>query len=66
MKAFHNEKEGISDVASRLKAIIETAVDGIITIDERGRIELANPATCQIFGYDARSEERRVGKECSP
>lgn len=53
MKAFHNEKEGISDVASRLKAIIETAVDGIITIDERGRIELANPATCQIFGYDA-------------
>jgi PAS domain S-box-containing protein len=47
-----SEKESILDIASRLKAVIETAVDGIITIDERGRIEFANPATCKIFGYD--------------
>ncbi len=44
--------ESISDVASRLQAIIETAVDGILTIDDRGTIEFANPATCKIFQYD--------------
>jgi two-component system, LuxR family, sensor kinase FixL len=43
--------DNISDIASRLRAIIETAVDGIITIDEFGQIESANPATCKIFGY---------------
>lgn len=46
-------KESINDLESRHKAIIETAVDGIITIDERGVIELVNPAACKIFGYDA-------------
>jgi two-component system, LuxR family, sensor kinase FixL len=52
MEHWNKDSESISDVASRLKAIIETAVDGIITIDEYGRIEAANPATCRIFGYD--------------
>jgi PAS domain S-box-containing protein len=36
-----------------LQAIIETAVDGIITIDERGTIRSINPAGAQIFGYTA-------------
>ena len=34
-----------------LKAVVETAVDGIITIDEKGTIITANPATKEIFGY---------------
>ncbi|MEM6263296.1 MAG: PAS domain S-box protein [Bacteroidota bacterium] len=38
--------------ASRLSAIIETAIDGIITIDERGTIETMNPAASAIFGYE--------------
>ncbi len=39
------------DTESRLKAIIETAVDGIITIDSRGTIESLNPAAGKLFGY---------------
>lgn len=34
-----------------LNAIIESAVDGIITISEKGVIESANPAAEKLFGY---------------
>lgn len=40
-----------SDSNARLRAIIETAIDGIITIDSRGIIESANPAAAKLFGY---------------
>jgi two-component system sensor kinase FixL len=36
----------------RLKAIIDTAIDGIITIDSHGLIETVNPAAARLFGYD--------------
>ncbi|MDB4903272.1 MAG: fixL 3 [Mucilaginibacter sp.] len=37
--------------AALLKSIIENAIDGILTIDERGRIESINPAACKLFNY---------------
>jgi PAS domain S-box-containing protein len=38
--------------ASRLNAILESAVDAIITIDDAGKIETVNPAAKRLFGYD--------------
>lgn len=42
----------VMDNESRLKAIIDTAIDGIITIDQRGIIETLNPAAAAIFEYE--------------
>lgn len=46
-----------------LIAIIENAIDGIITIDDRGLIENINPAALQLFGFETREE--LLGKNVS-
>ncbi len=45
-----------------MRSIIKAAVDAIITIDQRGNIESANPATERMFGY---SERELIGRNVS-
>lgn len=50
----HRETERrLRDRDARMHAIVNTAVDGIVTIDRRCRIELFNPAAERMFGYQA-------------
>jgi two-component system, LuxR family, sensor kinase FixL len=41
------------------RSIVESAVDGIVVIDGRGRIEAFNPGAERLFGY---TEEEVIGK----
>ncbi len=38
---------------SHLKAVLESVIDGIITIDEKGKVNTFNPGAENIFGYSA-------------
>ena len=55
-------RPGLSDTEQRLRAILETAVEGIITIDEHGILESINPAAEKTFGYEA---QEVIGKNVS-
>jgi len=57
-RAINNQLE--SEI--RQRTILESVVDSLITIDERGIIESANPATETMFGYPV---AEMVGKNVS-
>ena len=47
---------------AKIRTILETAPDGIITIDEHGIVESFNTSAGQIFGY---AQENVIGKDVS-
>ena len=48
--------------AALLYALVDNAIDGIITIDDTGIIESINPSACVLFAY---SQEELIGKNIS-
>jgi len=56
---LHEHERAVSATSARLHAVLQNAVDGIITLDEHGRIESCNPAAERVFG---RGGDEMVGQ----
>lgn len=54
------QREALRDSSTRINAIVSNVVDGIVTVDDNGRIESANPAAASMFGCSA---DELVGSE---
>jgi PAS domain S-box-containing protein len=57
-----NLEERLRASEARWRAVVESAVDGIVVIDTRGRIEGYNPAAQRLFGY---AEDEVIGRNVS-
>jgi PAS domain S-box-containing protein len=44
------QREALRESSARISAIMNNVVDGIITVDEKGRIESINPTAASMFG----------------
>ena len=51
--ALDATRRALEESQARAHAVLGTTVDGVITIDARGRIETFNVGAERIFGYDA-------------
>lgn len=59
-------QEAMREREARLRAILDGAADGIITVDQHGRIESLNSAAASIFGYSLHELEGRVMEDIAP
>ncbi|HEV8608377.1 MAG TPA: PAS domain S-box protein [Tepidisphaeraceae bacterium] len=59
ISARREAEQALRESEGRLRAIVETAVDAIITIDEDGAVSTFNPAAMRLFGY---APEEVIGK----
>ncbi|WP_230404053.1 PAS domain S-box protein [Undibacterium curvum] len=44
-------EQAMQDQAAHTQAILDNVLDGIITVNHKGRIDAVNPAAANIFGY---------------
>lgn len=53
IRHIKRETHALQESESRYNSIIETSVDGIITIDKNGVVKTLNPAAEKMFGYSS-------------
>jgi PAS domain S-box-containing protein len=51
-RSFNKVASALVSSSAYRQAVVDNAVDGIITIGDDGRIDSVNPAAARIFGYD--------------
>ncbi|MFJ5370714.1 ATP-binding protein, partial [Bosea sp. CER48] len=54
VEALRLDAEARDDRIAELTAVLDTATDGVVTVDDRGRILSLNKAAEALFGYDQR------------
>jgi diguanylate cyclase (GGDEF)-like protein/PAS domain S-box-containing protein len=52
-------QRAVEEGERRLRATMNSVIDGILTVTEAGTVESANPAAARIFGYEA---EQMIGR----
>ncbi|WP_426322839.1 response regulator [Pseudoduganella sp. R-43] len=50
---IHERTDQLEDANVRISTVVDSVGEGIVTIDEQGRIETFNRAASEIFGYSA-------------
>jgi PAS domain S-box-containing protein len=53
MASTPNRPSAVRETEERMRSVVNHVVDGIISIDEAGKITTFNPAAERIFGYEA-------------
>lgn len=66
LKNLTEQQLALKDSSDRLQAIFQNAADGIIMIDDTGKIEALNPAAVAIYGHPANEVVGKNGKFFSP
>ena len=51
---YERTESALRNSERKIRSIFDSAIDGIMVIDDRGRIENVNPAALALLGYEER------------